>query len=149
MNKIGVIPIQANTPQAKGKVERLFKTLQDRLVSEMRIRGVVDIEEANKYLNEHYIEEFNNKFAVNVSDNCFRALSTEIDLKEVFCMVESRVISNGNTFSLNGIKYCLETDRCMAKSNVEIRHYPDHSMKAFIQNEQYKFYKIDELKVAC
>ena len=52
MNELGIISIQANSPQAKGRIERLFKTLQDRLCSEIRLRGIKNIEAANRYLEE-------------------------------------------------------------------------------------------------
>lgn len=63
MKQIGVNPITAHSPEAKGRVERMFQTLQDRLVKELRLAGIATIEEANKFLKE-YILKFNAKFAV-------------------------------------------------------------------------------------
>jgi hypothetical protein len=63
MQELDVAIICANTPQAKGRVERVNETLQDRLVKEMRLRGISDMEEGNAYLPE-FIEVFNRRFAV-------------------------------------------------------------------------------------
>lgn len=59
---LGIEPIHANTPQAKGRVERANQTLQDRLVKELRLQGISDIETANAWLPE-FIEAYNNRFA--------------------------------------------------------------------------------------
>ena len=56
MESLGIMSLQANSPQAKGKVERLFGTLQDRLASEMRLRKIQTIEEANEYLENEFID---------------------------------------------------------------------------------------------
>jgi hypothetical protein len=62
--ELNVTLIFAHSPEAKGRVERVFKTLQDRLVKELRLQGISDIESANKFLKEIYIPAFNKKFAV-------------------------------------------------------------------------------------
>lgn len=64
MDTLGVRLISAHSPQAKGRVERLFETLQDRLVKELRLRKISTIESANKFLKEEYEEIFNSKFGV-------------------------------------------------------------------------------------
>lgn len=62
MEQLGVAPITAHSPQAKGRVERLFKTLQDRLVKELRLRGISDIQEANRFLQEEFLPWFNARY---------------------------------------------------------------------------------------
>ena len=57
MKELGVKVIHANSPQAKGRVERLFRTLQDRLIKEMRLKGIKSIEEGNRFL-KHYSASF-------------------------------------------------------------------------------------------
>jgi len=64
MRQLGINPIPANSPQAKGRIERLFKTLQDRLVKELRLANVSTPDEGNKFLKEVFIPKFNEKFAV-------------------------------------------------------------------------------------
>jgi hypothetical protein len=143
MKELGIIPIQANTPQAKGRVERLFKTLQDRLVSEMRLSGIKTMEEANEYFNEIYIEKFNAKFSTEVSQKHYWPVDDSINLDEVFCLKEFRVVANGNTFSYEGKKYELTTDICYAKKPAELRFYPDGEMKCFIMGTEMMLENFD------
>lgn len=64
MNSLDITPINANSPQAKGRIERLFKTLQDRLVKELRLANINTAEEGNRFLKKVFIPKFNEKFAV-------------------------------------------------------------------------------------
>lgn len=97
----------ANSPQAKGRVERVNKTLQDRLVKELRMRKISTIEEANKFLKESYLEEFNHQFAVvpRSLENIHRKIGQEVDLSEIFCHKEIRKISKNLEFQFNNVIY--------------------------------------------
>lgn len=136
MKELGIIPVQASTPQAKGRVERLFKTLQDRMVSEMRLREIKTINEANRFFNEEYIDYFNKKFATTVTSDCYRPVDENTDLEEVFTMREQRIISNGNFFSYESKRYELKTDVCYARKPIELRFYPSGEMKAFVMGTE-------------
>jgi hypothetical protein len=87
--QIGVNLITAHSPEAKGRVERVFNTLQDRLVKEMRLVGISTIEEANKFL-ESYLPKFNNKFAVVPSRKADLHRMVGKQLKETLPQVFSR-----------------------------------------------------------
>jgi len=63
MEKLSVETIYAKSPEAKGRVERGNRTLQDRLVKEMRLKGISNINEANNFLDEYFIDEYNKGFA--------------------------------------------------------------------------------------
>lgn len=136
MRELGILSVQASTPQAKGKVERLFKTLQDRLVSEMRLKGIQSIEEANKFFQNEYIEIFNKKFATEATSSSYQKLNENIELKEVFCMKADRIVGSGNLFSYNNKRYLVDSEECMAKKNIELRFYPDGSMGGFIRGQR-------------
>lgn len=101
MQELGVNPIPANTPQAKGRIERLFKTLQDRFVKEMRIKDINNIETANKFLKEIFIPWYNSRFAVipRSNNNCHRTLdiSTTTKLSGIFSKHYVRGINNDFT----------------------------------------------------
>ena len=125
MCELGIIHIKANTPQAKGRVERLWETLQDRLVIELRRSRAPDIDEANALLNG-LIERHNKRFAVKPSsvDSAYTEPDKSIDLDSVFSIRELRSIGTGNTVSFGGDVYTLEDPslasfRC--KTIVEIR----------------------------
>ena len=64
MNELGIQWIAAHSPQAKGRIERLFETLQDRLVKEMRLAGIDTIEAANRFLEIRFIPEWEQRFTV-------------------------------------------------------------------------------------
>lgn len=101
MRELGVIPLQASNPQGKGRVERLFQTLQDRLCSELRLRRITSIEEANRYLEE-YIPQFNHKFALKeAKEKVYGPIPVECSLTEVFTMRSYRVVKSGNVVNYN------------------------------------------------
>jgi hypothetical protein len=103
LKELGVKVIHANSPQAKGRVERLFGTLQDRLVKEMRLRGIQTKEEANVFLRS-YLPTFNKKFRVPAAKEAdlHMPLSKGFDLDNFLCLKTNRVARNDNTVSLNG-----------------------------------------------
>jgi transposase len=95
MAGLGVELILANSPQAKGRVERMNGTLQDRLVKEMRLRGVSDTASANALLEGGFLEELNAKFAVQAKrkrTDLHRAVTAAMGLDEVLCTHEQRAV---------------------------------------------------------
>lgn len=100
MNQVGVKPINAHSPEAKGRVERVFQTLQDRLVKEMRLVGISTVEEANEFLKE-YIPKFNEKFSVapRSQNNLHKALSKELKekLPQIFSIQSPRKVGSDYT----------------------------------------------------
>jgi hypothetical protein len=99
--------ICANSPQAKGRVERVNATLQDRLVKELRMRNVSTIEEANSFLEETYLEEFNNQFSVLPAcmEDAHEKIGKEIDLSEILCEKLVRTVTKNHEFQLDNVIY--------------------------------------------
>jgi transposase len=99
LNELGVKIIFANSPQAKGRIERAFETLQDRLVKELRLAGISTLKEANAFL-EGYILKHNASFAVKPlrRTDLHRPVLKSFKLDEIFCLKEYRTIGNGYTF---------------------------------------------------
>ena len=92
--------INASSPQAKGRVERLFETLQDRLVKELRLAGISTIPAANQFLDEVYLVKHNHKFGVPPKNNAdvHRPVGkTEAELDAIFSFQEERVVCNDYT----------------------------------------------------
>jgi transposase len=112
MKELGVNLIYANTPQAKGRVERLFGTLQDRLVKEMRLAGINTIKLANIFLKETFIPWFNNRYAVipKSNNNIHRKLDTITahKLDSIFSKHYVRRINNDFTIQYKSRFYQLE-----------------------------------------
>jgi hypothetical protein len=109
LKSLGIGLICANSPQAKGRVEKANQTLQDRLVKELRLRGINTMEAANAYLPE-FLEEYNRKFAVPaVSNNdAHRQLyHSEEQLRQIFSFQSTRTVSKNLEFSYKSTVYQL------------------------------------------
>lgn len=104
--------ITAHSPQAKGRVERLFETLQDRLVKELRLRNISDIETANKFLEEEYVADFNKRFSVvPAKDTNLHRPLTEHDknnLEKIFSIQSKRQVKNDFTIQFKNAWYQLD-----------------------------------------
>jgi transposase len=100
LRELGIESIPARSPQAKGRVERLFGTFQSRLVSELRIKGIQTLEEANRYLKT-FLPRFNRKFAVPAAQNevIYRPVKRPKNLREVFCFKYWRSVGADNVVS--------------------------------------------------
>jgi transposase len=109
MKELGVTIIPARSAQAKGRVERLWETLQSRLPVEFKIAGITTIDEANEFLKS-YIPLFNKQFTVEPreAESAFRPLSEGIDLDSVLCVKEKRKADNGGVFSFYGKHFKIE-----------------------------------------
>jgi transposase len=109
LTELGVKIIHAHSPQAKGRIERLFNTLQDRLVREMTLRGINTIEEANKYLDT-YLSVHNKRFAVNAKeqDDLHREIPMGFNLDKVLCIRTVRTLRNDFTIAHNSKLYQID-----------------------------------------
>ncbi len=116
MKELGVTIIPARSPQAKGRVERLWETLQSRLPVELKIAGVKTIEEANEFLKT-YLFEFNSLFAVEPekTESAFRLLEN-IDLAAILCVKQKRRVDAGGVFSFYGKQFKVVTENLPAIS---------------------------------
>lgn len=104
MAELGVQLILAHSPQAKGRIERLWGTLQNRLVSELRLAGAASIEEANAFLPA-FLTRFNRTFAVipATPGRAYQPRRTAAELDTIFCLKHDRVVSKDNTVRLGEI----------------------------------------------
>lgn len=113
MHELNIELICANSPEAKGRVERLFETLQDRLVKELRLENISTKEEATKYFREVYIPKHNGKFAVAAKDpvNVHRSLLVRDDLAKIFTIQSKRIVSKVLTVQYKNTRYQLLPER--------------------------------------
>lgn len=151
MRELNIQIICANTPQAKGRVERANQTLQDRLVKEMRLLGISSLQAGNAYLPE-FMQDFNQRFAEEPrsSVDAHRSLTAQEDLAHILTWQEPRTISKNLTFQFEKVVYQIQTDRptytlrqavvtvCMdASQNITI-HYKGKSLPYTIFHKQAK-----------
>ena len=112
MQELGIPILCANSPQAKGRVERANQTLQDRLVREMRLRRINNIQQGNAYLPD-FLADFNTRFAVSPrsSLDAHRPLTTHQDLDQILVWQEARSLSKNLTLQFQNVVYQIQTDR--------------------------------------
>ena len=141
LEELGVRVIHAYSPQAKGRIERLFKTLQDRLVKEMRLLGIKTKEEANEFL-KHYLQGHNERFSINPAKegDLHRAIPKDVDMDNILCIKTKRTLRNDFTISHDGNLYQI-TERVHGKE-VMVEERIDGSMHITYDNRRLKFKEI-------
>ena len=144
---LGVNLIKASSPQAKGRIERLWGTLQHRLVVDMRIAGIKTIDEANVFLRS-YLQKHNDLFAVSPEDetSAFLPAPSERDLPFILCRRENRKAMGDSTLSWKGIRWMVLDSRnrqMLFKRgvNVEVLDLMDGSAGARYDGDTFKLVK--------
>jgi transposase len=133
--EIRIIP--AYSPQAKGRVERLFETLQDRLVKELRRANACTRQQANQVLVD-FLPRFNQRFKKQAaqSGSAYRQWPTDLRPDEVFCFKFTRVVANDNTISFSGHKLQIPPGpnrRSFARAHVQVRQHLDAHLSVHYQ----------------
>lgn len=124
LNDIGCDVILAGSAQAKGKIERLWNTFQDRLIAELRFYKIKTIAKANDFLQNDFIPRFNKSFSYPARDSRNAYLELTQNLDNIFCIKEKRKVSIGNTFSWNSKCYIVNEDRNYRFRSININtHY--------------------------
>jgi len=151
MGSLGTNLIFANTPQAKGRVERLFETLQNRLVKEMRLSNINTIEEVNIFLKDIFIPWYNGRYAVIPKSNndCHRRLdiSTAMKLKSIFAKHYLRGINNDFTIRYRSNYYQLkeiQPTTVFKTDKVLIEERLDSAIKIKYKNHYLSFFLLPD-----
>ncbi len=146
MMDLAITLIPADSPQAKGRIERLFKTLQDRLIKEMRLANISNPEDGNKFLEEVFIPKFNDKFAVTPTKkgNVHRSLTDtdKANMNRIFSVQSERVINNDFTIQFKTKWYQLaeiQPITVRAREKVLVEEWLDKSIH-FSLREKYLSY---------
>lgn len=147
LGELGTHVIYAHSPQAKGRIERLFNTLQDRLIPEMRINKVINMKAANDYLKD-YIVDHNKRYAVQAHSSVSEFKKVDKNLEEVFCIKELRQVASDHTISYKGARYLIgERFKYSIKNqSIEIRIQRNNELEAYFGNYKIKLIKIDKIK---
>lgn len=141
LQELDIELIIALSPQAKGRVERLFGTLQDRLIKEMRVAGIASLAEANRFLEETFIPFWQERFTVPPTEpmDAHRALPEAADLMRIFADTDERVIRNDFTFRYKNRFYQIEdaeAEREMPRTRITIERRLDDTLR-FRWRERY------------
>jgi transposase len=129
LSQLGIQHIAAYSPQARGRSERVFHTLQDRLPKEFKLAGIATVEAANVWLRDSFIAEHNARFAVSAAQagSAFVA-DTSGAWREILCIQEDRTVGHDNTVKWEGLSLQLPPSRLrphFVKATVRVNAYPD------------------------
>src|SRR5260370_28665951 len=127
--------IGAYSPQARGRSERVFPTLQDRLTKELALAGIVTLEAADAFIRDVYLPAHNARFAVKAEQegSAFVAIPG-VDLGEILCVQDERQVGNDNCVTFNRLKLQIPTSPLRAhfvKARVKVRQYYDGTHAIF------------------
>jgi hypothetical protein len=142
MKTLGIGMIRSLSPQGKGRVERAFRTLQDRLVKEWALHGIQTRKEANRYLRRTFIPHYNCRFGVAAADPSAAWMKVaDLDEPNTFCLRDTRTVQNDLTFSLDGQRWQI-TDGVRSGQRVEVRTRIDGSRHVYHGERKLKARRI-------
>jgi transposase len=135
MSQLGIDMIPSYSPQARGRSERLFGTLQGRLSQELALAGITEMAAANRFLKEYFWPRFNKRFAVTAPEpgSAFVPLMG-VDLKEILCIHEPRTVRSDNCVAWRGMTLQIPAHRhrChFVKVKVSVHEYPDGTLSVY------------------
>jgi transposase len=133
LSELGIRPIPAYSPQARGRGERMNGTLQGRLPNEFRLHGIRTKEAANRFLKDVYIKEHNKRFMVKAEEegSAFVPMPSHIDLNLIFSIKSERTVGYDNTVSFENLTLQIEPSHLrvsFAKCRVAVHRHLDHTL---------------------
>lgn len=148
MQELAVRPIFADSPEARGRAERINGVFQDRLVAELRFRRITTCEAATDYLNRHFIPRYANRFGVAPEEGiaAWRTIPADMDLRHILCRRFIRVVNKDNTVSVAGQIIQIHPTRTrlsFVKARVIVNHWLDGSWH--VLHDQYGELPCEEL----
>jgi hypothetical protein len=149
LHELGIEIMCANTPAAKGRVERAHGTLQDRLVKEMRLEGISSMADANAWI-DGFVETYNSRFAKppRVLINVHRPLAVYDDLDSVFTWQEQRTLSASLTLQYDKVLYLIDPtpeNQRLAGKRVMVIDYPDGRIRIQCDARSLAYREFDKL----
>lgn len=133
--RLGIEHIPAYSPEARGRSERMFGTLQGRLPKDLVLAGINEIEAANRFLRDVYLPRHNARFAKRpeIEESAFVAADWA-SLAEILCIEEERIVARDNTVAYEKLRLQLPESRAKAhyvKARVKVHEYPDGTLAVF------------------
>ncbi len=136
LRQLGIEHIAAYSPEARGRSERAFRTLQDRLPKELALAGISTVEAANRWLAEVYIPQHNAAFAVAAEQEGSGFVADRTAAwRDILCVQEDRVVGNDNTVKWRRLCLQLPPSRLrphFVKATVRVHEYPDGTLAVFL-----------------
>lgn len=144
--ELGIKIIRAQSAQAKGRIERSYRTIQDRLIPEMRLNKITTMKDANRYLDQVFWPDWNNRYTYEPKESIsrYRPLAPHEDLDQILCMKFERKVMTNHTISFENKRYMISPGhhRSLYKKQVVIHQYEDLTLKIFYANQELEFREI-------
>jgi|SaaInlStandDraft_6_1057023.scaffolds.fasta_scaffold01710_5 transposase-like protein len=141
-DKLGIQILFANSPEAKGRIERSFRTFQDRLVPELRISNITKMNEANTYLRDVFLKKYWNEQKVIAPMNpetAYEPLSPWLKLDEIMCLIEERKVGSDHTTSFKGKRYLIIPQHCsVAGYMASFKTNLEGKVRVFVMDQEVK-----------
>ena len=136
LHQLGIEHIAAYSPQARGRSERAFRTFQDRLIKELALHGIKDMDTANAYIRETFVPDYNRRFAVLPKEDmsAFVEVRDKALLRDILCVQSERVVGNDNTVRYKTLRLQLPLAAHRThyvKARVRVHEYPDGTLAVF------------------
>ena len=135
LQQLGVTLIPAYSPEARGRSERAFRTLQDRLPKELALAGITEMAAANRYLTEQFLPQYNDRFMVRATEPGTAFIPwVGASLADVLCVQDERVVAKDNTVHYQGLRLQIPQDPHRfhyVKVTVRVHEYPDETLAVF------------------
>lgn len=134
LQQLGITLIPAYSPEARGRSERVFRTLQDRLPKELALAGITDMAVAHQYVVEQFLPAYNRRFAVAAAPGTAFVPWIGPNLVEILCVQEERVVAKDNTVRYQGRSLQIPPDPHRfhyVKATVRVHEYPDGTLGLF------------------
>ena len=136
LERLGIEHIAAYSPQARGRSERAFRTLQDRLPKELTLAGITGVDAANRYIAEIYLPAHNGQFAVKAEQEGTAFVAAgDVDLREILCIQEDRQVGNDNTVVFHRRRLQIPPSPLRShfvRATVKVRQYGDDGLGIFL-----------------
>ncbi len=147
LKQLGIELIAAYSPEARGRSERMFGTLQKRLPQELRLNGITTLEQANRFLAEVYLPEHNRRFSVEAEAGGEAFVPwAGAGLADILCRQEQRTVGKDNTVRYKRLTLQIPEDRHRhhyVKANVQVHEYPDATLAIFHGPRKLANYEAD------
>jgi hypothetical protein len=148
LGEVGIKAIHANSPQAKGRIERVFGTLQDRLVKEMRLANVCTCEEANRFLDV-YLPTHNRRFMKEPlrPQDLHRPVPKSLNLDDIFCLKGIRTVNNGYIIKWTSRTFVLtRPSLTLRRQKVVVREWFDGKLSIRFKGKEREYKEVDMIR---
>lgn len=148
--ELDITIIATSSPESKGRIERLNRTFQDRLIPELDLFGIRGLKDSNRYINQVFIPSMNEKFSVipEKSTTRYRKIQPHQDLREIFCLKHHRIVNSDHSFSFQDTRYVIRplAGWSYKKKEITIHEYENGGLSVYYGSRKLEFEELPKAK---